>query len=1650
MVLCQNLLKRVTLCQKKIPLRRLLKILLIIGLSILGLLILVSALVNVTAVQNFLVRRITHTLSNQLNTDVSIKHVKFSLFDKFTLDGTYIADQHHDTLLYADQLVVNVTNFFFLKNKTYLRYIGLKDATVNLRRLPGDSVWNYQFILDELASSDTSGSSKPPNIDLSKVNINNIRINKIDGWRGQDMHISADKIVLNARNIDLRKRIISVNTIQLDHPLFVLANYKATKPVDTSVEALPVTPEEKTTDSLHWNKDNWTLQVSSLAIKSGGFALVNTDQPSVEHYFDPQHIAFFDIDANLNNIRLVKDSIITDLNLTAKERSGLLVKKLDCRFKISPVEMEFANLDLETNNSHIQNYFSMSYTDFSEMSDFVKSVFLKADFVNTEISSDDIAFFAPPLSTWKKDIQVNGQAYGTISNITGNNMDIKAGNNTQLQGHLKMRGLPNIDNTFIDFEAEKLVTTGKDIQQFVPQLKTQSTIDLNSISNLRFTGSYTGFIEDFVAYGDFETNLGKLHSDINLKFGKRHPIPVYSGNLSTNNFNLGRLLNDSLLGPVTFAAKVQGSGFKFENLNAKVDGKIDKIQFKGYDYQNIAANGAFDKKLFNGLLQIDDPNLNMHFAGSIDFNGKLPQFNFQADIAKSDLRALNLTKDSITFSGKLNLNILGNNLDNFLGDARLYDINLYKNSIRLAFDTLVIHSMADSLHGKTLIVQGNEVNGTLRGNYDLYGLPSAVKYFMHEYYPKKFPAPERKDFVEDFRFDFKLGNAGKIISTFVPALSGLDYTTVSGSMNTRKDSLQLLVNVPLLNYDRYHFNNIVLQAEGKNDGLGLITSVGEVFDRDSLLLPNGVIKITSSKDTSYINIQTAANEMLNKADIFARVITLKDGYILKVLNSELQVNDKVWRITPDNEITLQKKNIRVHNFNISHDSQKITITSDSTAKGTPSFLVTLKDLYIGDFSQIFMVNPKLEGIANGTIRVDDPLGDLRATANVKASQFRMNDDSMGLVETQAVFNKSNATLNWKVIKDDNPVENFSMEGSAGLSKQNNQLQGNFVLNHTNISLLNSFISDYVSDFNGYATGQLKLGGTTAAPAILGAVRLDSVQMKVNYLGTLYTFNNETIQFNPSSIDLGNITLRDVKGNTAILSGKITHNHLKDLRFNIDLNTQHFRMLNTTVVENPMYYGNAEVSGRVSLTGPLADMLMTVNVSPLSGTHIYLPLSDEADIGKHDFVLFKQYGTELKAVRPINSKVNLSVKLYANMNPNAIIDVIVDASSGDRISASGNGALQMDIDLKGGFKMYGNYTIKKGNYTFSFKGLLSRDFAIDDGSTISWNGDPANANVNISAIYSVPGGANLSDLVAGQEDYSDATMTKDDRDIMKRREKVDVYLTLKGSLTHPDISYDIRLPEASISAASYAMTKLQQIRQNPNDLINQVAALLAFGQFIPEATGTANNSMLVSGGLSSAGQWVSSQLSGVLNNLFGNTLQKWGLDFNLNYNAYSTTGEYGALQRNDVQFNLGKNIFNNRVRIEAGPSIDWGRGDNSSAANNSYFAGDFQFEYMITPDGHVRFIAFSRSNYDVLLDRNLTRGGIGISYNRSFNRLHEFFTSKREREIRDSLRSARLDRYLKQTADSLPNFDSLRLSSPPPDSVKESPSSDSNAVKDKRP
>ncbi|HUP12214.1 MAG TPA: hypothetical protein VM187_08390, partial [Niastella sp.] len=317
-------------------------------LVLIGLIILAWLAIQTSLVQNWLVKQVTGKLSKNLHAKVQINHVDFALFNKMVLEGTLVNDQHNDTLLYAGAVKVNITDWFFLKDRVVLSYIGLEDAVIHLQRT--DSIWNYRFLEDFFSSPKKQKVKKQDDIDLDleKVEFKNITLKQIDRWRGEDMTLQLGNMDIDAEEINLKKRVAHINTIEIDKPIFAIYNYDGNRP--DSLRPKPDTvPIVNDPNNLRWNPGNWDIAVTKLTLTKGTFVNdMQTDRLPYK-YFDGAHIRFADINGVFNEVQLKQDTLTAAIQLATKERSGLVVKKLKATFKWFPEAMEFARLDIQTN-----------------------------------------------------------------------------------------------------------------------------------------------------------------------------------------------------------------------------------------------------------------------------------------------------------------------------------------------------------------------------------------------------------------------------------------------------------------------------------------------------------------------------------------------------------------------------------------------------------------------------------------------------------------------------------------------------------------------------------------------------------------------------------------------------------------------------------------------------------------------------------------------------------------------------------------------------------------------------------------------------------------------------------------------------------------------------------------------------------------------------------------------------------------------------------------------------------------------------------------------------------------------------------------------------------------------------------------------------
>jgi hypothetical protein len=1546
-------------------------------------------LLHIPAVQTWAVKKVAKNLSKKLDTKVTIQKVDFRFFNKVLLEGVMVEDRKHDTLLYAGTLSANVNDWFFFKDKISIENVALDNAIVNMNRT--DSVWNYQFIVDYFASPGKKGGGGGDlNIDLKEVHFNNIHFNKLDRWGGQDMVAALGRFDVSMDYIDVKNKKIGIKSIYLESPLFSQNDYEGLKPDEPNItkvlEKIPVISAFK------WNNSGWEVKLDKLEIKNGTFKNdKQTEEPAYTDRFDGKHLEFQQINGTMKNLLFLHDTLSMYVDLSTKERSGLNVKKLSSNMKLTPELMEFKDLDLETDKSILKNYYSMRYNAFREdFNSFINNVTLEANFKDSHLSSEDLAIFAPALKTWKRTFYLEGNVKGPLDNFTAKDMKISTGN-SYLEGRVAMRGLPDINSTFIDFESKGLKTNYNDLVALVPQLKKVQQPAISKLGNIFFKGNFTGFIRDFVAYGSFTSNLGALTADINMKVPE-NGAPAYSGKVTSNNFDIGSFINNNTLGKVTLDLNLAGAGFNVDQLKAKVDGTVSAVQFNGYNYQNLKINGDFEKKLFMGHLSVDDPNLSIpSFDGALNLSSKDVGFKFQADVQKANLKNLGLVPNNMSFSGMLDFNFTGNNIDNFLGTAKITDARLLRDSSDLSFDSLTVRS--EIIDGKkSLTLLTNEVDANITGDFKIMELPDAVKVLLARYYPTYIKAPAY--FVkstQNFDFSIETKNADQYIKLLDPKLGGFNNSTIKGAFNLQNYDLKLNATVPQFSYDGKTFNGIALTGTGTKDTLVADIAIDDVIINDSLHLPDSRLRISANNDVSLIKLNTSASKIFGDAELNASVTTLSDGVKIHFYPSSFVINNKKWQLDKDGELTLRRKFLDASEVKFFHDDQQIVLSTELDDVTDDTHLTAdLTKINIEDFAPFLIKKPALKGILTGRATVKDIFG--RSSIDFKgvADSFSVDGKYIGKMNLDANANTETGLVKYKVNTNE---ENYVFDVDGTYNYKDTTGKGlNVKINAGKVSLdiLQPYLSTVFSEMKGVAVGNISIQSGGKNLSIIGDARISGGAFKIAYTQVKYLFDNQMIHFGKDLIDVGTMQIRDTLGNPGTVSGKMHHEFFQNFSFeNMKFSTDKMVLLNTTKKDNQQFYGNVIGRATMTLSGDIANMQMNIEGEPSAtdSSHVYLPLGTSKESNVIDYIDFIQFGSLMDVDASTKETANLLVNLALTANPACKVDVILDEETGDVIKGEGNGLLNIRVGTKEPLTIRGRYDLTAGEYTFNFQTFLRKAFTLNRGS-ITWSGDPLLAIIDMDAEY-----------LAKNVDVSSITInaTKD----VRTQSDVTIISHLSGNLTKPVISFEFRLPkESELNRDFYVVKRLADFKNDENEMNKQVASLLLFNQFVSQQQN------FLSGGstLSIATGTIGGVVSAWLTNLFNKELEKATKGFLSTYidiNPSLNSQQANQLQAN-IRAGLKVRLFKN-VLLLIGGNLDY-----NNPVTQLYSKGvitpDISLEWILNKDGSIRVVAFNRTTIDFTTGQR-RRSGVQLTYRKDVDRLSDIFKSKKKIAERDSIKYA---------------------------------------------
>jgi hypothetical protein len=751
------------------------------------------------------------------------------------------------------------------------------------------------------------------------------------------------------------------------------------------------------------------------------------------------------------------------------------------------------------------------------------------------------------------------------------------------------------------------------------------------------------------------------------------------------------------------------------------------------------------------------------------------------------------------------------------------------------------------------------------------------------------------------------------------------------------------------------------------------------------------LNVHSANDHSDVHISTSASETLNNAELNADVYTLDDGVRIDFQPSSFVVNTKKWELEKEGELVIRKNFASAKNVKFYQGFQQITIETEEGEEGGTSannLVVKLKNINIGDFTSLVTINPRLEGLANGVVYLRDFYSKFNAQTNLTLEQFRLNDDSVGVVTLNGAYDNETGKISFKG-NSDNKDYRFDLDGHYNIKDSINEpLNTTIHMNGTKVGIVNTFLEDIFSNIEGLATGDLTVKGDPRSPKLLGQLMYRNGALTVDYTQVRYTVDSALLTFKDDGIYFNRFIIKDKYKNTGSVRGTLYETGFKNMRYDFDMNTDKLLVLDTKSKDNQQFYGKAIAKASLSIRGPQDNMNMNIVGGAVDTSNISIVTSGGKESTDADFIVFKKYGTEIIAPeKTSDTKLNIALDLTANNKVQ--INVILDPATGDVISATGNGRMRINVPAIGDMTMNGRYNIESGRYNFNFQSFLRKPFDLrkNAGNYIEWTGDPYKAQMKIDAQYTAKN-VSFNELLGNTSIDLGST-------VRGYRGEVYVIAHLTGDLSNPDIKFSFDFPSGSpIENDNNLQIFLAKIVNDDNEMIKQVTFLIVFGSFAPYGQLGNGGAIAQSTGINTISQQITNELNKVVSNLLTKITGDKSLRFDINTSTYSSASLYNynssnvqtRLDRQVVNLKVDQSLLNDKIIITLGTGLDFNLSNTAVQSGNFQFLPDISVEFVLSNDRKLRAVVFNKTSLDVATSGNIgrrTRQGVSISYSFDF-------------------------------------------------------------------
>ena len=1367
-------------------------------------------------------------------------------------------------------------------------------------------------------------------------------------------------------------------------------------------------------------KGRFRLELADAAIEDLALRIERLNHRNPLYGIDYGNMVFEQLNASLNRFVIDGQLIHADIDhFSFRERSGFRLRDLQGKFYLTNGTLGFVDTRMQMPNSDLRiKELALAGNSWSEYKDFISAIEMAVTIDESEISTDDIAYFAPSMRRWKShfaDADVRFEGRVDDFQVTVDRMTFGEHSAVKVNGRVK--GLPEFSTARYDLKIPYLVTRSEDALELAHNLadvrfKESLSAMFDRAGELKLTARFKGSFSEFDVQGDLASGVGTAalqavmqpQAQADAETADAQPHRTLNASVQAPKFAVGTLLGDqALFGTANVSASVRGVVEKGME-DAQLKATVADLEFNDYTYDTISLAGRLQRRGFNGRIASEDRNLRVQINGEIDWLDSIPRYDITADLRRIDLARLHFNRrDSLSqLSARVVAKASGRSLDDLNGRIQIANADYRYNDKQIEARSVSIKG-ENSATSKFIELHSDFVDATFRSKtgyrtiYD-YLRRSAWRYLPligrgeHAEWRQRDGAAVANDYS---LLDVKIRRFNPIADAISAGLQIADGSSMQLLFNPASDQLSLHLQSEYIERRSMLATRLNINASNRNDSLTLYASAEDlyagIFRLPRFSLAGGARLGRVQLSAGYADTTGRASARLGMTAAIAEEEGTNGRVVdLNLLPSYVTDGNQTWHLASGG-IQFDTTQVRINRFMVRSGDQHLLLDGVASRREEDSLRLELHHFEIAPFVQFTeRMGYRISGRTNGKALMTSALGGAVMSADIRIDSLAANELQAPALRLRSV---------WDVVRSRAGVAVTELQGGDTLLRgfyapKERRYYGHLTVDSLNMALLDPLLEGVISSTRGRAVADLTIQGQGREADLSGSVQVQDLRTTVDFTQVSYSMPRAVLQVADNHFRATNVPIFDEEQHRGRFSLDLNLEHLSNVAYDVRLRPENMLVLNTTKEDNELFHGRIFASGDARIEGDKGAVQMSITGRTEDHSTFFMPLSDKSNISDAEFVTFVQPDaadtTDLVAERrrrferrnrqKARASNRMQINLALDVERNVEVEMMV---AGSPIKARGEGTLSMEIiPQTNTFEMFGDYTISEGSYNFSLQNLLSKRFVIEDGSMIQWTGDPVDARLDIDAVYNLK--TSLQPLLEGTTDNV----------VADRSVPVECRIHLGERLSNPSITFDVVVPDTDPETQAVISTALS----SPESVDMQFLYLLIFNNFMAENNMTSNSNLGATASAATGLEFLTNQLSRLLSMS----------DYNLVIRYRPKTD----VTSDEVDFGLSKSLINNRllVEVEGNYLLDDRQAVNSSMSN---FMGEAYVTYLIDRSGALKLKVFTQTIDRFDENQGLQETGVGIYYKEDFDnlrdlrqRIKERFTSKRRKARREAEAAAR--------------------------------------------